>query len=179
MYCPFLQRNGPTAELRATIGPAQRRGLPVVFLTVPDGRHGCLLLLGNPSGRGLAALPPSCAAFPCAMRGRGYDIGAGFLGDDVDPEVITGDDDGRREDSLVAADSSSVVPNLFLSLPSQLTTNPVPTGLRRHGCLLGHSFFLFSFVTRLVWCDLAIWWRQARFAQTFFFLAQLVFCFCH
>ncbi|RLN13415.1 hypothetical protein C2845_PM09G24830 [Panicum miliaceum] len=42
------------------------------------------------------------------MRGRGYDIGAGFLGDDVDPEVITDDDDDRREDSLVAADSSSV-----------------------------------------------------------------------
>jgi hypothetical protein len=117
------------------------------------------------------------------MRGRGYDIGAGFLGDDVDPEVITDDDDGRREDSLVAADSGSVVSTLFLSLPSQLTTNLVPTGLRRHGYLLGHSFsfFLLSFVARLVsmvWCDLAIWWRQVRFARTFF-LAQLVFCFRH
>ncbi|RCV23309.1 hypothetical protein SETIT_4G289000v2 [Setaria italica] len=40
------------------------------------------------------------------MRGRGYD--AGFLGDDVDPEAITNDDAGRRGDSLVAADSSSV-----------------------------------------------------------------------
>nr|CAB3471527.1 unnamed protein product [Digitaria exilis] len=37
------------------------------------------------------------------MRGRGYDAGAGFLGE-VDPDG----DDGRREDSLVAADSSSV-----------------------------------------------------------------------
>ncbi|CAL5040621.1 unnamed protein product [Urochloa decumbens] len=42
------------------------------------------------------------------MRGRGYDSGAGFLGDDVHREAITDDDDGRREDSLVAADSSSV-----------------------------------------------------------------------
>ncbi|WVZ78355.1 hypothetical protein U9M48_026082 [Paspalum notatum var. saurae] len=43
------------------------------------------------------------------MRGRAYDAGSGFLGDDVDPEAITDDDDSvRREDSLVAGDSSSV-----------------------------------------------------------------------
>jgi hypothetical protein len=72
------------------------------------------------------------------MRGRGYD--AGFLGDGVDPaEIITNDDGGRRGDSLVAADSSSVVPTLLLSHPSQLRTNPSADG--RRGCgATGHSF---------------------------------------
>lgn len=42
------------------------------------------------------------------MQGRAYDAGSRFLGDDVDPEAITDDDDVRREDSLVAGDSSSV-----------------------------------------------------------------------
>ena len=71
------------------------------------------------------------------MRGRvasPYVAGAGaFLGDDVDPEAITDDDDGDgdgcQEGSLVAGDhgdSSSVVPTLLLPLPTQLIPRSGP-----------------------------------------------------